>query len=510
MVTPVDILLVDDNPAKVLALETALAPLGQNLVTANSGREALRQLLNRTFATVILDVNMPGMDGFETAQLIRGRPASATTPIIFVSAINLTETDALRGYALGAVDYITAPVIPEILRAKVSVFVDLHRKTEEARRHLQEVERRTQELQASQQQLRLAERMAALGTLSAGVGHDMGNLLLPIQAQLESLDLGALPEDVVESIKSIGVCVKHLRRLANGLRLLALDPEQKHASVETTSFGDWWPEIEPVLRNVLPSGAALTCSGREDLPRIRIAPHLLGQVAFNLVQNAADAMRAAGRIGNVAITAEPEAGGSRVRIAFADNGPGMTDEIKRRCLEPFFTTKARGISTGLGLSLVHGIVQRCGGELRIESRLGEGTTFAVVLPAAGPAPGAVSARAPVQAVVSIADPRLRSLAGMILRSHGASVADRLDEVDGPAVWVVDRQSMPDGQPEAFLRGGPRRHVVLLGREVGEAPREHATGLGDSPSPSLLRDVLRDAIGECVGDPSRRTPTTVAT
>src|SRR5689334_21956063 len=215
---PVDILIVDDNPAKLLALETALAPLEQNVLRATSGRDALRQLLGRSFATVILDVNMPDMDGFETAQLIRGRPASASTPIIFVSAINLAETDALRGYALGAVDYIVAPIVPEILRAKVSVFVELHRRTEDARRHAREVEERTRELELSQQQLRLAERMAALGTLSAGVGHDMGNLLLPIQAQLESLDVGSLPPDAQEAMRSIGVCVGHLRRLANGLR----------------------------------------------------------------------------------------------------------------------------------------------------------------------------------------------------------------------------------------------------------------------------------------------------
>src|SRR5690606_15531309 len=109
---PVDILVVDDNPGKLLAIETALAPLGQNLVTATSGREALGILLERDFATIILDVSMPDVDGFETARFIRERPRSAHTPIIFVSAVNMDEIDARRGYSLGAVDYIFAPIAP--------------------------------------------------------------------------------------------------------------------------------------------------------------------------------------------------------------------------------------------------------------------------------------------------------------------------------------------------------------------------------------------------------------
>jgi CheY-like chemotaxis protein len=128
-----NILLVDDNPAKRLAMESALLALHQNLVTANSGKEALRALLNQDFAVILLDVRMPEMDGFETAALIRQRRRSAYTPIIFVTALDRTETDPVRGYSLGAVDYIYAPIVPEILRAKVAVFVELYRQAEELR-----------------------------------------------------------------------------------------------------------------------------------------------------------------------------------------------------------------------------------------------------------------------------------------------------------------------------------------------------------------------------------------
>ena len=130
----VNILLVDDRPDKLLALETVLASLGQRLVLAHSGTEALRHLLKQEFALIVLDVSMPGMDGFETASLIRQRSNSELTPIIFISAINYSEVDLSRGYALGAVDYISAPIVPETLRAKVSFFIELYRKTEQLKR----------------------------------------------------------------------------------------------------------------------------------------------------------------------------------------------------------------------------------------------------------------------------------------------------------------------------------------------------------------------------------------
>ena len=134
----VNILIVDDRPDKLLAHEVLLAELDQNLVRATSGTEALRCLLKQDFAVILLDVNMPGMDGFETASLIRQRPRSETTPIIFISAVNDTENHVSRGYSLGAVDYILTPVVPEILRAKINVFVDLFKKTEQVKRQAEE------------------------------------------------------------------------------------------------------------------------------------------------------------------------------------------------------------------------------------------------------------------------------------------------------------------------------------------------------------------------------------
>ncbi len=133
----VSILLVDDQPARLLTYESVLSSLGQNLVSARSGPEALEQLLRQEFAVVLLDVSMPGMDGFETARLIHAHPRFEKTPIIFVTGVHVSELDRLRGYKMGAVDYVSIPMAPEILRSKVAVLVELYLK----RRELHELNR---------------------------------------------------------------------------------------------------------------------------------------------------------------------------------------------------------------------------------------------------------------------------------------------------------------------------------------------------------------------------------
>jgi PAS domain S-box-containing protein len=156
----VNILLVDDRADKLLALEAILAPLSQNLVKARSGKEALRLILKQEFAVILMDVSMPGMDGFETAQFIRKRPATEHTPIIFVTSIGNSPSQMYQGYSLGAVDYILTPIVPEVLRAKVTVFVDLYRKTEQIRQQSE----RLRQMEEEEHKRRLAETVSKLET----------------------------------------------------------------------------------------------------------------------------------------------------------------------------------------------------------------------------------------------------------------------------------------------------------------------------------------------------------
>src|SRR5690242_7779553 len=155
----VNILMVDDQPAKLLSYEVILKELGENLIKATSGKEALEHLLRNEIAVVLMDVSMPDIDGFELAEIIREHPRYQRTAIIFISAVHLSDVDRIKGYQRGAVDYISVPVIPELLRAKVRVFAELHRKTnqlESLNRELeQRVAERTEELEQRAETLQL-------------------------------------------------------------------------------------------------------------------------------------------------------------------------------------------------------------------------------------------------------------------------------------------------------------------------------------------------------------------
>jgi two-component system, NtrC family, sensor kinase len=174
----VNILMVDDQPAKLLSYEVILSDLGENLIKATSASEALNILLKSDIAVVLMDVSMPDIDGFELADVIRQHPRFQKTAIIFISGVHLTGSDMIRGYGQGAVDYISVPVVPEILRAKISIFVDLHRKTrmlESLNRDLEQlVEERTNELRMSEAQFKMRAELLDIAT-EAIIVHDMND-----------------------------------------------------------------------------------------------------------------------------------------------------------------------------------------------------------------------------------------------------------------------------------------------------------------------------------------------
>src|SRR5436309_525819 len=189
MAEKVSILVVDDRADKLLTYEVMLAQLNQNIVCARSGKEALRRLLEKDFAAIILDVNMPGMDGFETAALMRQRQRCETTPIIFVSAINDTVNHISRGYSLGAVDYILTPIVPDILRAKIAVFVDLFNKTEQVRQQAAERENLVREQAAAEHARAEAERAsAAKDKFLAMLSHELRTPLTPVLPSVATLE----------------------------------------------------------------------------------------------------------------------------------------------------------------------------------------------------------------------------------------------------------------------------------------------------------------------------------
>jgi PAS domain S-box-containing protein len=374
------------------------------------------------------------------------------------------------------------------------------------RRQLEEqVVARTASLEESNSQLRLSERMAALGTLCAGLGHDMGNLLLPVRLRLEAMEMKGVPLSIADDVKAIGTCAEYLQRLANGLRLLSLDPDRPCGS-ETTNLIEWWADVESFLRNCLPRGIELERRFDERLPLVRVPRHRLTQAIFNLVQNAGDAMGGAKAGGRVRMTASAGPGAATVRIVVSDDGRGMTPEVRARCFEPFFTMKPRGISTGLGLSLVHGIVQQSGGSIEVESVEGEGTSFTLTFQsaAAHTAPASVTPSGqPIRVFVSVDDARLRSYAVAVGKAMGCVVDDDATppeprcgtEDPEDCIWVASAGQLDADGLNRYLSGAGHssRKVIAFGESPDGTTGEKRVQWIANPTPSRIRVAFRECV-----------------
>src|SRR6267378_4743777 len=213
------ILLVDDEPKSLFALQELLSTLGQNLMIAHSGEEALRLALKHDFAVILLDVRMPGMDGFETAKMIRGRERSQATPIIFLTAQADEMNSMFRGYAVGAVDYLMKPVVPEVLKSKVAIFVELHMKSE----RLRESEDKLRRLAAHLISVREEERAHIAREIHDELGQVLTGIKMEVGWLAKRLKEPALLEKTDSMSKLIDSTVQTVRKIATGLRPEMLD-----------------------------------------------------------------------------------------------------------------------------------------------------------------------------------------------------------------------------------------------------------------------------------------------
>jgi signal transduction histidine kinase len=374
----VNILLVDDRPDKLLALETVLAGLGQHLVLAHSGTEALRHLLKQEFALIVLDVSMPGMDGFETASLIRQRSSSELTPIIFISAINYSEVDLSRGYALGAVDYISAPIVPETLRAKVSFFIELHRKTEQLKRQAE------MQLQLIREQAARAEAESAnkaKDRFIAMLSHELRTPLTPILFASSILSNDpTVPDRIREELKIITRNVELEARLIDDL-LDVTRISQGKLSLEFAT-ADARELIHSALRICSSEIAAKNLAVRLELEavehRILADGARLQQIFWNLIQNA---VKFTPPDGQITLRSENPRS-SWFRLEVIDSGIGITSDALAKIFDPFEQAGGTGFGgLGLGLTISKAIVELHGGKIFASSAGADhGAMFAIELP----------------------------------------------------------------------------------------------------------------------------------
>jgi signal transduction histidine kinase len=463
-----NILLVDDQPGKLLTYETMLAGLGENLIKAHTARDALSYLLKDDIAVVLMDVNMPELDGFELAAMIREHPRCQRTTIIFVSAIHLTDFDRVRGYQTGAVDYVSVPVVPEILRAKVSVFLDLYRKTNQLERLNHELEERvsarTAELEASVARLQesesrlrtqgeaLAEADRRKDEFLAMLAHELRNPLHPIRNAVEMLrhpaasaDSHAWARDVIDRQ------VRQLVRLVDDL----LDANRiSHGKLELRKE---IVELNQIVADAVESCRPLVESYEHELMvDVPSAPIYLEadairltQVLLNLLNNGCKFTPRGGRIELSVASSNAD-----VVLSIKDSGTGISPYDLPRVFDMFYQGKSRGSDAqgglGLGLTLVRRLVEMHGGTVRAHSDgRTKGSEFTVVLPtlagqlspAARDAPVVSASRQAVHRILVVDDNRdaAESLAE-ILRLVGNDVATAFD---GAAAVSAAEQFEPD-------------------------------------------------------------------
>jgi signal transduction histidine kinase len=492
----VNILLVDDQPARLLSYETILGQLGQNLITARSGVEALARLMKDEFALVLLDVSMPGMDGFETAEMIHDHPRFERTPIIFITGVHDTEFDRLKGYKLGAVDYVSIPVVPEILRSKVSVLVELHcqrlelqklnrsladaneqleqanttlqaEKTRELEALNQHLQKANIELAASNQALQaeIAERARAEAALLeadrhkdeflAILAHELRNPLAPIRNAVEIMSRFPLENPKLKwSRDVIDRQAMHLTRLVDdlldisritrGTIRLAQEPVRSETIIARAveALQPMIAEHRHELSIDCPDGSLMV---RGDLTR-------LVQILGNLLNNAAKYTNDGGHI-HLSVRRD----GRCVEFRVKDDGIGIAPDSQSKLFNLFSRLETTDDRTpgglGIGLALVRKLVEMHSGDVAVRSAgVGRGSEFIVRIPLLESMPAA--AERAIRAAAST-QPRHRILVADDNPDALESLALLL-ECDGHEVWKAANGA------EAFeLAQKCQPHLALL-------------------------------------------------
>jgi signal transduction histidine kinase len=375
----VNILLVDDQPANLVALEAMLQSLGQNLIKADSGREALKWLLTHDFAVILLDVKMPEMDGFETAELIRQRDKSRHTPILFLTAADNTPTQAVRGYAVGAADYLVKPVVPEFVRSKVAVFVELAKKTELLRRQaklLAESEQASRELAETRAELvrDLEHKNRELESFSYAVSHDLRAPLRRIdsfsRAVLESQG-DQLDEAGQRFLGRVREASQHMSQLIDDVLYLSrvtradLREQEVDLSAVTDLILGRLQESEPQRKLDAKVRPGVIVAGDGQLLKI-LMENLLGN-AWKFTSKEPESRIEFGLT---------QAGGEPTYFV-RDNGAGFDMTYADRLFGPFQRLHQVGDfpGNGIGLATVQRIIHRHGGRVWAEGLVGQGATF---------------------------------------------------------------------------------------------------------------------------------------
>ncbi len=403
----VNLLLVDDRPENLLALEAILEPLGQRLVCAQSGEEALKCVLQQEFACILLDVQMPDMNGFDVAQIIKSRERSRYIPIIFLSAISKEDAYVFKGYSMGAVDYVFKPFNPDVLRSKVAVFVDLYVKQQQlieqaellaqSQRRELELEHRAELFEAEaksaaqltelnsklkERQAELEQAMGVRNRFYASMSHE---LRTPINAVIGYSTLmidniyGPLNEKQREGLQRTLRAARHLLELVNDvLDLSKIEAGKIELTLAPVNVANLIDDLFVTVRPLADEhGTSLSFIRPEQAISIVTDPRRVRQILLNLLSNAIKF----GKQKPIKVACRPLDGGG-VSISVIDEGEGISEENQHRIFEEFVQVSPhQQMGTGLGLPISRRLATLLDGSLELTSTPDEGSVFTLHLPA---------------------------------------------------------------------------------------------------------------------------------
>lgn len=347
----VNILMVDDQPGKVMSYEAILAELDENLLKATSAREALEILLKNEIAVVLMDVSMPEMDGFEMAEIIHQHPRFQKIAIIFISAVHLTDVDQLRGYQRGAVDYISVPIIPELLRAKVRTFIDLHRKSQQLEALNVELRRLSTSLITTQDE----ERRRIARELHDGLGQELTAAKLMLQEFLQLDNFGGSKAGCIQEVSGmIDGMLQQIRNLSYLLHPPLLD------EIGLRSALGWF------LDGLSKRGGIQTSLETQpaDFPRL---PSEVETALFRIVQEALTNVFRHARAQKVWVNLVEKK--KAIAVTVQDDGVGVLE----------YTAQFRPGNTGVGIASMRQRAKELGGEMKMRNA-NPGTIVEIVIP----------------------------------------------------------------------------------------------------------------------------------
>ena len=381
------LLLVDDRASNLMAVQALLEPLDCEVVLAASGEEALQRLLGEEFDVILLDVQLPGLDGFEVAELIKQRERTRHIPLIFLTATTGTQT-ALRGYSAGAVDFVSTPFDPVLLRSKVAAFLELSKASAQLRRQADDLavmlaEREATAALLKQQAEELQRSNAELEHVAAVASHDLAEPLRVIAGYSDLLK-ERLQGDEEAGQLTDAICrgVQRMQRLIDGILLYA----RAGAAVpqEEVSVADIVAETLMAFEALIDDRVAQVTAG--ELPTVHYNRTQLAQIMQNLISNALKFVPP-GRQPEVTITAERRDDGWRIMVA--DNGMGVAPEERDAIFDTFGHRLAEDTAGGIGLAVCARIIERNGGRIDVTDNPGGGSIFSFEIPdARADAPGA--------------------------------------------------------------------------------------------------------------------------